>query len=93
MISLKEKLVKHCIDLILISLKNTRYWLEHIIKKYDAFCYIVTYLGKILVIEWEISSLINDYFVVCIENNVTNSINNETIIQQFQIWKTRRRKL
>ena len=57
------------------------------------FVYIVTYLGKILVIEWEISSLINDYFVVCIENNVTNSINNETIIQQFQIWKTRRRKL
>ena len=57
------------------------------------FVYIVTYLGKILVIEWEISSLINDYFVVCIENDVTNSINNETIIQQFQIWKTRRRKL
>ena len=57
------------------------------------FVYIVTYLGKILVIEWEISSLINDYFVVCIENNVTNSINNETIIQQFQIWKTHRRKL
>ena len=57
------------------------------------FVYIVTYLGKILVIEWEISSLINDYFVVCIEKNVTNNINNETIIQQFQIWKTHRRKL
>ena len=47
--------------------------------------YIVTYLGKILVIEWEISSLINDYFVVCIEKDVTDSINNEIIIQQFQI--------
>ena len=49
------------------------------------FVYIVTDLGKILVIEWEIISLINDYFVVCIEKNVTNNINNETIIQQFQI--------
>ena len=44
------------------------------------FVYIVTYFGKIFVIEWEISSLINDYFVVCIENDVTDSINNETII-------------
>ena len=44
------------------------------------FVYIVTYLGKIFVIEWEISSLINDYFVVCIEIDVTDSINNETII-------------
>ena len=60
MISLKKKLVEHCIDLILISLKNTKYWLEHIIKNDDAFffLYIVTYSGKILVIEWEISSLI-----------------------------------
>ena len=47
------------------------------------FVYIVTYLGKILVIEWEISSLINDYFVVCIKKDVTDSINNETIIQQI----------
>ena len=44
------------------------------------FVYIVTYLGKIFVIEWEISSLINDYFVVCIENDVTDSINIESII-------------
>ena len=58
MISLKKKLVEHYIDLILISLKNTKYWLEHIIKKKMMhFVYIVTYLGKILVIEWEISSL------------------------------------
>ena len=47
------------------------------------FVYIVTYLGKIFVIEWEISSLINDYFVVCIKKDVTDSINNETIIQQI----------
>ena len=46
------------------------------------FVYIVTYLGKIFVIEWEISSLINDYFVVCIKKDVTDSINNETIIKQ-----------
>ena len=26
MIFLKKKIVKHCIDLILISLKNTKYW-------------------------------------------------------------------
>ena len=55
------------------------------------FVYIVTYLGKILVIEWEISSLINDYFVVCIKKDVTDSINNETIIQQnfffFFCWR------
>ena len=38
MISLKRKLVEHCIDLILISLKNTKYWLEHVIKKDNAFC-------------------------------------------------------
>ena len=41
--SLKEKLVEHCIDLIPISLNNTKYWLEHIIKKDDAFffyCYL-----------------------------------------------------
>ena len=49
------------------------------------FVYIVTYLGKILVIEWEINCLINDYFIVCIEKDVTVSVNNETIIQQFQI--------
>ena len=47
------------------------------------FVYIVTYLGKNFVIEWEISSLINDYFVVCIKKDVTDSINNETIIQQI----------
>ena len=46
------------------------------------FVYIVTYLGKILVIECETSSLINDYFVVCIKKDVTDSINNETIIHQ-----------
>ena len=46
------------------------------------FVYIVTYLGKIFVVEWEISNLINDYFVVCIKKDVTDSINNETIIQQ-----------
>ena len=59
MISLKKKLVEHYIDLILISLKNTKYWLEHIIKKKKMmhFVYIVTYLGNILVIEREISSL------------------------------------
>ena len=38
MISLKKKLVVYCIDLNLISLKNTKYWLDHIIKKDDAFC-------------------------------------------------------
>ena len=38
MISLKKKLVEHCINLILTSLKNTKYRLEHIIKKDDAFC-------------------------------------------------------
>ena len=48
-----------CIDLILISLKNTKHCLEHVIKKDEMmyFVYIVTYLGKILVLEWEISSL------------------------------------
>ena len=51
--------MEYCIDLILISLKNTKHWLEHVIKKDEMmyFVYIVTYLGKILVLEWEISSL------------------------------------
>ena len=34
----KKKLVVYCVDLNLISLKNTKYWLDHIIKKDDAFC-------------------------------------------------------
>ena len=57
MISLKNKLVECYIDLILNSLKNTKYWLEHIIKRMMHFVYIVTYLDKMLVIEKEISSL------------------------------------
>ena len=44
MISLKEKLVEHCINLILISLNNTKYWLEHIIKKGNAFFYCYLFM-------------------------------------------------
>ena len=69
MISLKKKLVNHCIDLILISLKNTKYWLEHIIKKkMKHFVYIITDLGNILVIENEISSLMITW--LCILKNM-----------------------
>ena len=41
-----------------------------------------------LIIQW-----INDCLVVYIEKNVVCSIDNETIIQQFQNMKTRRRQL
>ena len=61
----------------MISLKNTKYWL------FILFNYIVTYLGKILVTEWEISSLMIIW--LCIGKldvtNITDNINNETITQ------------
>ena len=52
------------------------------------FVYIVTYLGKMLVIEMVISSLIINW--LCIlkkKKNVVDSINDEAIIQQFQNMK------
>ena len=76
MISLKKKLVEHYIDLILISLKNTKYWLDHIIKNDDAFC-LYGYLFR--QDEREISSLM--ITLLCIlKKDVAYSINNETII-------------
>ena len=50
------------------------------------FVYIVTYLGKILVNEREISSLMITWLCI-LKKNVVDSINNETIIQQFQNMK------
>ena len=50
------------------------------------FVYIVTYLGKMFVIEREISSLMITWLCM-LKKNVVNSINNETIIQQFQNMK------
>ena len=54
------------------------------------FVYIVTYFGQVLVIEQEINSLMNVYYIR--QKNVIDSIDNETIIQRFQNMKTRRRK-
>ena len=54
----------------MISLKNTKYWL------FILFNYIVTYLGKILVIEWEISSLMIIWLYIGKDvTNTTDSIN------------------
>ena len=45
------------------------------------FVYISTYLGNMLVIEWEISSLIITWlWVVYIEKDVDDNIDNEVII-------------
>ena len=45
------------------------------------FFFIVTYLCKILVIEWEISSLMITWLCV-LKKNLTDSINNEAIINK-----------
>ena len=47
----KKKLVEHCVYLILISLKNTKISWKISQKRKMHFVYIVTYLGKLLVIE------------------------------------------
>ena len=45
MISLKKKLVEHCINLILISLKNTKIdWKKKSLKEKDDAFYIYCYL-------------------------------------------------
>ena len=56
-VSLKKKLVECCVYLILISLKNTKISWKISKKMKMHFVYIVTYWGKLLVIEWEINSL------------------------------------
>ena len=50
------------------------------------FVYIVTYLGKMLVIEREISSLMITWLFI-LKKSVVDSFNNEAIIQQFQNMK------
>ena len=50
-------------------------------KKGQCILFIVTYLCKILVIEWEISSLMITWLCV-LKKNVTDSINNEAIINK-----------
>ena len=42
------------------------------------FVYIVTYLGNMLVIEWEISSLMIDWLYI-LKKNVTDNIDSEAI--------------
>ena len=79
MISLKKKLVVYCVDLNLIRLKNTKYWLDHFIKNDDASC-LYGYLFR--QDEREISSLM--ITLLCIlKKDIADSINNEAIIQQF----------
>ena len=51
------------------------------------FVYIVTYLGKMLVIERVISSLMINWLCILKKKNVVDSINDEAIIQQFQNMK------
>ena len=51
------------------------------------FVYIVTYLGKMLVIEKEISSLMITWLCMLKKKNIVNGINDEASIQQFQIMK------
>ena len=50
------------------------------------FVYIVSYLGKMLVIERKINSLMITWLCI-LKKNVVDSINNEAIIQQFQNMK------
>ena len=89
MISLKKKLVVYCVDLNLIRLKNTKYWLDHIIKNDDAFC-LYGYLFR--QDEREISSLM--ITLLCIlKKNIADSINNEAIIQQFQNMKNLQKEI
>ena len=58
MISLFKKMVELCINLIIISLNNTKNVWKISQKKGMTCCvYIVTYLGKVLAIEYEISNL------------------------------------
>ena len=58
MISLFKKLVELCINLIIISLNNTKnVWKISQKKGMTCFVYIVTYLDKVLAIEYEISNL------------------------------------
>ena len=88
MISLKKKLVVYCVDLNLIRLKNTKYWLDHIIKNDDAFC-LYGYLFR--QDEREISSLM--ITLLCIlKKDIADSVNNKAIIQQFQNMKNLQRK-
>ena len=58
MISLFKKMVELCINLIIISLNNTKnVWKISQKKGMMCFVYIVTYLDKVLAIEYEISNL------------------------------------
>ena len=58
MISLFKKMVELCINLIIISLTNTKnVWKISQKKGMTCFVYIVTYLDKVLAIEYEISNL------------------------------------
>ena len=58
MISLFKKMVELCINLNIISLNNTKnVWKISQKKGMTCFVYIVTYLDKVLAIEYEISNL------------------------------------
>ena len=58
MISLFKKMVELCINLIIISLNNTKnVWKISQKKGMTCFVYIVTDLDKVLAIEYEISNL------------------------------------
>ena len=91
MISLKKKLMEHCINLILISIKNTKYRLEHIIKKDDAFCLYCYLFSKMLVIEREISSLMITWLFILKKMWLITLIM-KLSYNNFKIWKTCRRK-
>ena len=56
------------------------------------FVYMVTYLGKMLVIEREISSLMITWLFI-LKKSVVDSFNNEAIIQQFQNMKNLQKKI